>query len=273
MIKFFKMSGSGNDFILIDDRDKQLSTVNLNEFARKICERKTSVGADGLIVMENSGMADFRWRFFNADGSEAEMCGNGGRCAARLATILGIAKEKLTFETGAGIINAEVKGDIVKLRLTDPLDIKTGYAISFQGRVPEVNSINTGVPHVVCFVDDLESFDVKSCGRIIRYHKSYQPQGTNADFVKVVDRHTIRIRTYERGVEDETLACGTGAVASALISSWRDRTDSPVDVWVKSGEILRIYFEKTKKGFDNVCLEGKTRVVYQGSLWKEAWQY
>jgi diaminopimelate epimerase len=272
MIEFFKMSGSGNDFILIDNRNNILSAVNLEKFAKKVCERKISVGADGLIIIENSNRADFRWHFFNADGSEVEMCGNGGRCAARFANILGIAGESLSFETGAGVIDAEVKRDVVKLKMTDPHDLKTDYNITIKNDLFAVNSINTGVPHVVHFVDELDYYDVKSFGRIIRYHEEYQPEGTNANFVRVVDGNTIGIRTYERGVEDETLACGTGAVASALISSWKGRVESPVDVGVRSGETLKIYFEKTENGFEKVYLEGGTSVVYQGHLWEEAWK-
>lgn len=272
MIAFFKMSGSGNDFILIDNRDNTLPVVNLEEFVKKVCERKISVGADGLIVIENSDRADFRWRFFNADGSEVEMCGNGGRCAARFALLKGIAQENLSFETVAGIIDAEVKGDVVKLRLTDPYDLKVDYSIPVRDDLYEINSVNTGVPHVVRFVDDLDSYDVAGDGRLIRYHDEYQPAGTNANFVRVIDRNTVRLRTYERGVEDETLACGTGAVASALISSWKGLVDSPVDVKVKSGETLKIYFKKTDSGFEKVYLEGGTTVVYQGLLWEEAWK-
>ena len=272
MIEFFKMSGSGNDFILIDNRDDSLSVKNLNEFVKKVCERKTSVGADGLIIIENSDRVDFRWRFFNADGSEVEMCGNGGRCAARFAVIKGITKENLSFETGAGIIDAEVKENVVKLRLTDPRDLKIDYNINIENSLYAVNSINTGVPHVVHFVDDLDSCDVRGHGRLIRYHEVYQPEGTNANFVRVIDENTLGIRTYERGVEDETLACGTGAVASALIASWKGWVDSPVDVCVRSGETLKIYFEKTENGFEKVYLEGGTSVVYQGHLWEEAWK-
>jgi diaminopimelate epimerase len=272
MIEFFKMSGSGNDFILIDNRDNVLSVANLEEFVKRVCERKISVGADGLIVIEDSDRADFRWRFFNADGSEVEMCGNGGRCAARFAFILDIAKENLSFETKAGIIDAEVKEDVVKLRLTEPYDLKIDYSIPVQDDSYEVNSINTGVPHVVRFVDDLDSYDVFNYGRLIRYHDEYQPAGTNANFVHVIDGNTIRVRTYERGVEDETLACGTGAVASALISSWKGLVDSPVDVRVKSGETLKIYFERTDSGFEKVYLEGRTKVVYHGLLWEEAYE-
>lgn len=272
MIEFFKMSGSGNDFILIDNRDDSLSVKNLKEFVKKVCERKTSVGADGLIIIENSDRVDFRWRFFNADGSEVEMCGNGGRCAARFAVIKGITKENLSFETGAGIIDAEVKENVVKLRLTDPRDLKIDYNINIENSLYAVNSINTGVPHVVHFVDDLDSCDVRGHGRLIRYHEVYQPEGTNANFVRVIDENTLGIRTYERGVEDETLACGTGAVASALIASWKGWVDSPVDVCVRSGETLKIYFEKTENGLEKVYLEGGTSVVYQGHLWEEAWK-
>jgi len=269
-IEFFKMSGSGNDFILIDNRDHSLCVENPKRFARTICERKVSVGADGLIIIENSDRADFRWRFFNADGSEVEMCGNGGRCAARFASIKGIAKEKMSFETMAGIIDAEVKGDMVKLRLTAPYNLRINYPILIEDRLSEVNSINTGVPHVVHFVPDLDHYAVFHIGRMIRYHLQYQPEGTNANFVEVIDGHTIRIRTYERGVEDETLACGTGAVASALVSSAKGLIESPVEVMVKSGEILKIYFKKTEGEFEDIYLKGKTKIVYQGLLWEEA---
>ena len=200
------------------------------------------------------------------------MCGNGGRCAARFAVIKGITKENLSFETGAGIIDAEVKENVVKLRLTDPRNLKIDYNINIENSLYAVNSINTGVPHVVHFVDDLDSCDVRGYGRLIRYHEVYQPEGTNANFARVIDENTLGIRTYERGVEDETLACGTGAVASALIASWKGWVDSPVDVRVRSGETLKIYFEKTENGFEKVYLEGGTSVVYQGHLWEEAWK-
>jgi len=272
MIDFFKMSGSGNDFILIDNRDKSLALENIAEFVKTVCERKVSVGADGLIIIENSRRADFRWRFFNADGSEVDMCGNGARCAARFAYIRGIAKEKMSFETGVGIIHAEVRGDVVKLRLTDPQAMKINILIMLEERPLEVSFINTGVPHCVLFVHGLDRYDVFNMGRKIRYHKEFQPEGTNANFMEVIDRRTIRIRTYERGVEDETLACGTGAVASALISSSRGLVESPVDVRVKSGETLKIYFHKMEQGFEDIYLEGKANVVYEGRVWDEAYK-
>ena len=272
MVDFFKMSGSGNDFILIDNRDQSLTVGNIAEFVRTVCERKVSVGADGFSIIENSQRADFRWRFFNADGSEVDMCGNGARCAARFAYIRGIAKEKMSFETGAGIIDAEVRGDTVKLRLTEPRAMKVNISVMIEGQPIEVNFVNTGVPHVVIFVQDLDRYDVFNMGRKIRYHKDFQPEGTNANFMEVIDRHTIRIRTYERGVEDETLACGTGAVASALISSSQGLVESPVDVRVKSGETLKIYFHKAGQGFEDIYLEGKANVVYEGRIWDEAYK-
>jgi diaminopimelate epimerase len=270
-IPFMKMSGSGNDFILMDDREDILPVRDIKTFVKKVCERKVSVGADGLIIIKKSDKADFRWLFFNADGSEAEMCGNGGRCAARYAFIRGIAGARLSFETIAGIIDAEVKGDIVKLRLTDPKDLRTDYDISMDGKSVGLNSVNTGVPHVVVIAGDIEKVDVFNLGRTIRYHEAYSPAGTNANFIQVVDRKTIKVRTYERGVEDETLACGTGAVASALVSSAKGMVESPVNVRVKSGETLKIYFERNQKGFGKVYLEGSAKVVYQGTLWEEAY--
>ena len=230
------------------------------------------MGADGLFIIEKSEKVDFRWRFFNADGSEAAMCGNGARCVARFAYLTGIAGARMSFETGAGIIDAEVRGDIVKVRLTDPYALALDEQIRIDNQILTVHSINTGVPHAVHFLRDLEGFDVFTTGRAIRTHEHYRPAGTNANFVAVVDDHTLRVRTYERGVEDETLACGTGSVASALIAARKGLVASPVDVRVQSGEFLRIYFEATADGFTKVYLEGKVKVVYQGKLWDEGWK-
>ncbi len=271
MIDFFKMSGSGNDFILIDNRLGGLQLPDMKGFVSRVCARKGSVGADGLILIEASDRCDFRWRFFNADGSEVEMCGNGGRCAARFAYLKGIAPPKMSFETLAGVIDAEVTGDTVKLRLTNPVFLTTNRKITIDDIPFEVDSINTGVPHVVHFTNYLDAFDVVPIGRSIRYHQEYKPAGTNANFVEVVDGKTIRIRTYERGVEDETLACGTGSVAAALIAAEKNLVTPPVNVIVRSGETLRIHFQKTVSGFEKVYLEGKANVVYEGKLWEEAY--
>ena len=272
MIEFYKMSGSGNDFILIDNRDGSLAVGDVVEFVKRVCERKVSVGADGLFLIEKSDRVDFRWRFYNADGSEAAMCGNGARCVARFAYLLGIAGARMSFETGAGIIDAEVRGDIVKVLLTKPQALVMDDEIRIGNQTLSVHSINTGVPHVVHFVRDPDGFDVFNIGRTIRRHEHYQPAGTNANFATVLDMHTLRVRTYERGVEDETLACGTGSVASALIAARKGLVESPVDVRVQGGETLRIHFTPTESGFEKVYLEGKAKVVYQGKLWDEAWK-
>ncbi|MFQ6079746.1 MAG: diaminopimelate epimerase [Thermodesulfobacteriota bacterium] len=270
-IPFYKMSGSGNDFIIIDNRRGILEGMNLPEWVQKVCRRGLSIGADGVILVEKSPKADFKWRFFNADGGEAEMCGNGGRCVARFASLTGISGRSLSFDTLCGVMKAEVVGERVKLRMGDPSDLRLDYPISIDGREYIVSSINTGVPHVVQMVEDLENYDVSKFGPAIRLHQLYQPDGTNANFIEVRDVHTIHIRTYERGVEDETLACGTGAVASALIGATKDLASSPVSVHPKSGEVLTVYFEEKGNSFTDIFLEGDARVAYEGQLWGETY--
>lgn len=272
MIEFYKMSGSGNDFIIIDNRDLSLDVGDIREFVRTVCRHKLSVGADGLFLIEPSLRADFKWQFFNSDGSTAEMCGNGSRCVARLAYIKGIAGKKMSFETIAGIITAEVNDDIVKVKLTDPSEVNLAEKITVDGRIFILDSVNTGVPHAVMFVDNLESFAVSRWGRKIRFHEHFAPQGTNANFAAVCDRHKIQLRTYERGVEDETLACGTGMVAVVLTAAQRDLVASPVDVLVQSGETLRIYFSRKDNRFAEIYLEGKVKMIYQGLLFEEAYK-
>jgi len=270
-IPFFKMNGSGNDFILIDNRQGVLNADHLGDFVARVCARKVSAGADGLLLIEPSKRADFRWRFFNSDGSEAEMCGNAGRCAARFAVLKGIAAEKLSFETLAGIIEAEVYGRRVKLQMVQPTGLALDLAVRIDDQDHRLHFINTGVPHAVELVEEITSVVVKELGRKIRFHPRFQPAGTNANFVQPIDRSHLKVRTYERGVEDETLACGTGAVASALIAAAKGLADSPVEVETRGGEILSIYFHPRGDGFEKAFLEGDTRVVYEGNLWEEAY--
>ena len=272
MIEFYKMSGSGNDFIIIDNRDLSLNVGDLPAFARKVCARKISVGADGLFLIEPSKTVNFKWQFFNSDGSMGEMCGNGSRCVARYAYLKGIAPKKMSFETIAGIISAEVNDDVVKVRLTDPSPVQSIGVLIFDDCQFVLDSVDTGVPHAVTFVDNLETCKVFEWGRKIRLHEYFQPRGANANFAMVIDRHKIRVRTYERGVEDETLACGTGAVASVLAAASRGLVDSPVDVLVQSGETLRIYFTKKDDRFGEIYLEGKVKIIYQGLLFEEAYK-
>lgn len=276
MLEFFKMTGSGNDFILIDNREKvverHLRGISLVEFVKTVCAPHVSLGADGVILIENSRMVDFSWRFFNSDGSEAEMCGNGGRCAARFAFLKGIAKASMSFETKAGIIDAEVKDSLVKIRLPDPLGMRLSITIPLNDNCFQGHFINTGVPHTVILHDDLSLCDVVGWGRPIRNHPLFSPAGTNVNFVRIVDPHHLEIRTYERGVEGETLACGTGSVAAALLSGAMGKTRSPVEVKVASGEVLRVYFDLEGDAFRSVYLEGTARVICAGELWEEAYR-
>jgi diaminopimelate epimerase len=272
MIEFYKMSGSGNDFIIIDNRDLFLNVGDLPAFARRVCERKISVGADGLILIVPSKTADFKWQFYNSDGSMAEMCGNASRCVARYAFLKGIAPRKMSFETIAGIISAEVNDAVVKVRLTDPSPVQSIGKLIIDDCQFVLDIVDTGVPHAVTFVENLEACAVFEWGRKIRRHEFFQPRGTNANFAAVIDRHKIKVRTYERGVEDETLACGTGDVASVLAAASRGLVDSPVDVIVQSGETLRIYFTKKGDRFGDIYLEGKVKIVYSGMLFEEAYK-
>ena len=271
-IEFYKMSGSGNDFIIIDNRDLSLNVGDLPTFARLVCQRKISVGADGLLLIEPSKTVDFKWQFFNSDGSRGEMCGNGSRCIARYAYLKGIAPAKMSFETIAGIISAEVKNDMVKVKLTDPSSVQAIGKLIFDDCQFILDSVDTGVPHAVTFVDNLEKCTVFEWGRKIRHHDYFQPKGTNANFATVLDRHQIQVRTYERGVEDETLACGTGAVASVLAAASRGLVETPVDVIVQSGETLRIYYTKKDGRFGEIYLEGTVKIVYHGFLFEEAYK-
>ncbi|MBC2710031.1 MAG: diaminopimelate epimerase [Desulfosarcina sp.] len=271
-IPFFKMSGSGNDFIIIDNRETVVPEAQLNRLVTGACRRKISVGADGMILIEASDTVDFKWRFFNADGSLPDMCGNGARCAARFAFIHGFAGRQMAFETLAGVIEATVGDDGVKIRMTEPKDLKTGYALELDGTTVVVGSVNTGVPHVVVVVDDVDAVNVVDQGRRIRYHRDYAPEGTNANFVAFGKNGEIFIRTYERGVEDETLACGTGNVAAALILAHDRGLASPVTLSTRSGGKLTVHFKTQRDCFQDVFLEGDARVIYRGDLWEEAWQ-
>ncbi|MBU0699525.1 MAG: diaminopimelate epimerase [Proteobacteria bacterium] len=271
-ITFFKMSGSGNDFIIIDNRNKVVEQTDLSKFVAKVCRRKMSVGADGFILVENTDSADFKWRFFNSDGSRAEMCGNGARCVARFAFLNKIAGPNMSFETEAGIVGAQVAGDRVKITMPDPADLKMDYTLELKDRSMSISSVNTGVPHVVIAVDDIDAVQVVRIGREIRFHRTFAPAGTNVNFICLLKDGIIAIRTYERGVEDETLACGTGAIAAAIVTACASQIKSPAIVLTKSGEHLNIYFREAGGRFYDVCLEGDARLIYKGQLWEDAWK-
>ncbi len=269
-IAFYKISGSGNDFIIIDNRNRVVDENDLQDFIAKVCRRKMSVGADGLILVEESENVDFKWRFFNSDGSTAEMCGNGARCAARFAYLNGISGTKVSFETEAGIVSAIVENDQVKIKMPDPIDLKTDYNLELGNGSMQVSSVNTGVPHVVITVGDIDDVEVVKTGREIRFHDSYAPAGTNVNFICAGNDNAISIRTYERGVEDETLACGTGSVAAAIVMRYKSKEKSPVKVITRGGGYLYIYFKEDDGRFYDVFLEGDARVIYKGFLREDA---
>jgi diaminopimelate epimerase len=273
-IQFYKMSGCGNDFIIIDNRSPVIEEKDLAAFIVGICRRKMSVGADGIILIENSDTVDFKWRFYNSDGSLAEMCGNGARCVARFAYMNGITGPDMAFETLAGIVSASVsETGLVKIKMTDPVNLVPDRPLVLKSGKYAVGSVNTGVPHVVMVVEDIQKTPVKEMGREIRFHPDFAPAGTNANFVSVQPDNIIAVRTYERGVEDETLACGTGCVASALITARNFALVSPVTLLTRSGGYLRIYFNQYKDTYSDVYLEGDARLIYRAELCEEAWNY
>ncbi len=270
-IQFTKMSGSGNDFIFMDGMDGSYSWVD-SMWVRQVCQRALSVGADGLVVLEKDDTYDFAWRFFNSDGTIAEMCGNASRCAARFAYERGIAGPTMTFSTLAGPIRAEVKGKRVKVQLTRPRLFDPDLTVEVDGQAFTLFYIDTGVPHVVFEVEDLDAFPLVEIGREIRFHEKFSPAGTNVNAVQTTGENAIAIRTYERGVEDETLACGTGSVAAALMMSMKKGFASPVSVRAASGEKLTISWEGETGSWDPVFFEGEVRFIYEGRLHPEAIQ-
>lgn len=268
-IEFSKLQASGNDFILVDNRKLKIKSSRLVALAKKYCQRRLSVGADGLLVIESSAKADFKMRIFNADGSEAEMCGNGARCVALWAKM-----KALKFETKAGIIEAELKGNEAKIKLTDPIGFKLDMGLSVLKKKLKVNFLNTGVPHAVIFSHGLDKIDIVKIAPEIRYHKRFQPAGTNVNFLEVLGDDFIKIRTYERGVEAETLACGTGMAASAIIAAFKLEPkmqkiskDYKIKVLNKSGEVINIYFKRKADKVSDVWLQGRAQLIYKGGLY------
>ena len=267
-INFTKAVASGNDFIILDNRKDALrdKISDFGEFAKFSCKRKYSVGADGVLVLEDSGKADFKMRIFNPDSSEVTMCGNGIRASALYAYTKKWCASSMKIETGAGILEAQIKNNSIFVKMTPPKAIKLDQNIGVGKTIMAVHSVNTGVPHVIHFVENIEKYPVDVMGGKIRFHKIFEPEGTNADFVQIQDKTTIRVRTYERGVEDETLACGTGVVASAVISHLTKGVIEPVKAITKSKEILKVHFKKEHNHFQDVYLEGKAEIAYEGGI-------
>lgn len=265
MLRFTKMNGAGNDFVMIDNRAREVQLSR--EQIVKICDRHRGVGADGVLLIEPAGnSADFRMRYYNSDGGEAEMCGNGARCFARFAEKIAGAGKDISFETPAGIIAARLHGDLVTLSMSEPSNVQLNVTLPVGYETRQVHFINTGVPHVVVPVVNVEEVDVRREGAAIRHHQMFAPYGANVNFLERHRGNKIAIRTYERGVENETLACGTGVVASALIFAVTDKANGPIDVLVRGGCELSVNFGRDRDRFTNVTLTGPAEFVFEGTI-------
>jgi len=279
-IPFWKMSGSGNDFVVIDNRDGILPQELASSFTRAVCRHRVSVGADGVVLIADSVEpgVHFEWRYINADGSDGEMCGNGAMCGARFAMLNGIAPAECVFRTESGLVHAQVDSDptcpAVRIAIADPGELRSGVELTAAGRDLNLHSITVGVPHAVAIVPDVDAFapgdELVPIGRSVRHHDVFSPAGTNLNVIAVRDRHTIRMRTYERGVEAETLACGTGAIASAIAATALELTEPPVAVITSGGRPLRVDFTWQDGRASTLSLGGDARVIVRGEIDPEA---
>lgn len=264
-IPFWKMHGAGNDFILVDDRAEQFPSLS-SVWVQHLCARRTGIGAEGVILIQPSKKADFRVRFFNPDGTEVDMCGNGARCVARLVYDLNAAQQQMAIETHAGIMRAEIISNNVRLWMTPPSDWRMNQSLELHGRILNYHFVNTGVPHVVIEVEDLDHVDILRLGAGIRYHEAFSPRGTNVNFMSVSDMESVRVRTYERGVEAETMSCGTGVIACALIAGRLEKVTPPVYVTCASNNKLEVNYRLTDKSAENVSLLGPACYVFEGTV-------
>ncbi|WP_282136125.1 diaminopimelate epimerase [Seonamhaeicola maritimus] len=254
--EFFKYQGTGNDFVMIDNRQQTFDKNNTKQIAF-LCDRRFGIGADGLILLENHNEYEFKMVYYNSDGNESTMCGNGGRCLVAFARDMGVIEDKATFEAIDGMHHASIEGDIVKLQMLDVDEIQ-----KYENHV----FLDTGSPHHVQFENDIETFDIKTEGARIRYGAPYNQAGSNVNFVKKITNDTFAVRTYERGVEDETLSCGTGVTAVALAMHATNETkDSLINLKVQGGE-LKVSFDVDNEAYKNVWLIGPAKFVFKGTV-------
>ena len=270
-VPFFKMQGCGNDFVCVDNRALEFDPADMPDIVVPVCRKAFGIGADGMIFLDHapagSGLS-YIWHFFNADGSRAEMCGNGSRCAARLAWMLGIAPASHVFGTDAGPIEAVVDPDSnqVTVQLTPPKDLQLHFELEIEGQPIPMHFVNTGVPHAVVIAEHLENLDVWKFGRAIRTHQHFAPAGTNVNFIAATGPSQLSLRTYERGVEDETYACGTGAVASAIIARELGLTGAgETVVTTTGGEELGVAVRDGKP-----FLRGAAELVFRGEFYPQS---
>jgi len=266
-VRFWKLEGAGNDFLGLDGRAGGFK-LKRQQIA-DLCDRRRGVGADGVLVVEKPKVrgADFRMRYYNSDGGEAEMCGNGARCFALLArAVSGRKGNELRVQTQAGLLTLRMSGREVQVSMTEPTKLRLGKKVVVAGRKVVVDFLNTGVPHAVLFVRSVRSIDVAKQGRAIRYHSAFAPSGTNVNFVEIGRGNRIHVRTYERGVEGETLACGTGVVAASILSNLRRGLRSPILVTTRGGDNVRVGFSMENGHARKVTLQGPARIVYRGVI-------
>lgn len=271
-VKFYKLQGCGNDFVAIDNRELKVPAAAMADWAVKICARAFGICADGIFFIEESSEAGlaYRWQFYNNDGSRAEMCGNASRCVAKLTNALGLAPESHSFGTDAGPIKAEVlksgpDAGEVKVQLTKPKGLELNIELDFDGAPYTVHFVDTGVPHVVVFVQDVSQVNVAAIGSYLRRHDRFAPAGTNVNFVEVKDPETMLCRTYERGVEAETYACGTGVSAAQFVAASLGLTGPEARITTTGGETLTVSVEG-----DDLFLQGGAVLVFEGELYLDA---
>ena len=265
MLRFTKMNGAGNDFVLLDNRAGNVDLTR--EQIVRVCDRHRGIGADGILLLERpTNGADFRMRYYNADGGEAEMCGNGARCFARYADRTAGPLQTLSFETPAGVIGAQLVGELVTLQMSEPRDLRRSLEVPLGGEKIRAGYVDSGVPHVVIPVAKIDEVDVRSLGSQLRHHPMFAPRGANANFSEQRGPRSIAIRTYERGVEDETLACGTGVVASAILFAANENVTGPIDVLVRGGDTLQVDFKRNGDQFGEVTLTGPADFVFDGMI-------
>lgn len=268
-LSFWKMSGSGNDFVVVDNRRHALRG-NLAAWAKKLCHRQEGVGADGLLLLEPDKTENFRMVYYNADGSRADMCGNGARCMAWFAHERGAVGNAFRFKTDAYPVGAKVDGRVVRVSLADARDYKQEVIARIDGKIYRPAFLNTGVPHAVLFVPDVDKVRVNELGRAIRFHKAFGSRGTNVNFVQKLGIDKLRVRTYERGVERETFACGTGVTASAIAAALAGLVKPPVRCVVAGGDTLTVQFkmhpESRERPATGITLEGPVRLTFKGEI-------
>jgi diaminopimelate epimerase len=262
-LPFTKYSGCGNDFVIVDNLKKDFPTEN-HKLIQHICNRRLGIGADGLILLEKGVECDHKMRIFNSDGFETEMCGNGLRCFVRFLQQSGYGDGPFTIESMKRTHYCTIDGDMVTIDMGDPTDLKWNFPLTLADNRLTANYLDTGVPHVVIFTAPIEEIDVATIGSQIRHHPSFKPRGTNVNFAEIEDNDVIHIRTFERGVEAETLACGTGATATALAAAHCFGLPSPIAIKTKSQDLLYVSFELNNGLFQKITLTGAAERVFHG---------